>query len=567
MDPWTALQMRDRYSRHVRRARLSVDSGAPQHRLAFAMEEALRLASLPGEHEGRSYYFRRLRISGLPANGDRNVWLEGFQRALDQEAEHAVHGADPRAGFAHAVFFRGEQEALEILLHRILARRAAREWFWPMVTAASGAGEPASSAAAILRIVEKLKAQPASWVAVAAALFAAPEFDVVGFLQAIPQALAQGWIRDMEGRQTVPFRAASPIPEPAQPAIRQALKAVGSRDIRTIWLATLAILLDSPAELTAGTAVSRARAALSRLVSEVEVPPTKAGLPGTTETIGIAGDEEMATAPAPIAKEARNAPPLTLSEAQSPADARSGIPTRDTTAAMLSEAPSNTSAAETDVSASSEQAVLESPVTARAASREPESTSPEFALQPNPTPWQCLGLPTAAAGLFFLLNALQRVGISEALSTDLASADPNFAARVLQRLAVQAGVADEDPIAIWLNSLVPDLPDDESLPCEPSCWPANLQVVRDAAPMAYMLRIWCVAVRLWCWRAGRLSVREIVSRAGVFSVNRTDLDISLPIEDADVRLRRVGLDLDSGWLPWFGRVVRFHYLFRGEFYG
>ena len=83
-----------------------------------------------------------------------------------------MHGADPRAGFAQAVFFRGEQEALEILLHRILARRVAQEWFWPMVAAAPGAGEPASSAAMILYIVEKLRAQPASWVAVAAALFA-----------------------------------------------------------------------------------------------------------------------------------------------------------------------------------------------------------------------------------------------------------------------------------------------------------------------------------------------------------------------------------------------------------
>ena len=46
---------------------------------------------------------------------------------------------------------------------------------------------------------------------------------------------------------------------------------------------------------------------------------------------------------------------------------------------------------------------------------------------------------------------------------------------------------------------------------------------------------------------------------------RTDLDVSLPLDQADIRVRRAGLDLDPGWLPWFGRVVRFHYLFRGEF--
>ena len=80
-----------------------------------------------------------------------------------------------------------------------------------------------------------------------------------------------------------------------------------------------------------------------------------------------------------------------------------------------------------------------------------------------------------------------------------------------------------------------------------------------------MVRVWCLAVRRWCWRVAGISVREVISRSGVFSVNRTDLDVSLQLDQTDVRVRRAGLDLDPGWLPWFGRVVRFHYLFRGEF--
>ena len=49
MDASTVPQLRDRHDRHVRRARLCVSPGAPRHRLAFTIEEALRLASLPGE--------------------------------------------------------------------------------------------------------------------------------------------------------------------------------------------------------------------------------------------------------------------------------------------------------------------------------------------------------------------------------------------------------------------------------------------------------------------------------------------------------------------------------------
>ncbi len=48
-------------------------------------------------------------------------------------------------------------------------------------------------------------------------------------------------------------------------------------------------------------------------------------------------------------------------------------------------------------------------------------------------------------------------------------------------------------------------------------------------------------------------------------VNRADIDISLHLDEADVRIRRIGLDLDPGWLPWFGRVVRFHYSYQRRF--
>ena len=66
---------------------------------------------------------------------------------------------------------------------------------------------------------------------------------------------------------------------------------------------------------------------------------------------------------------------------------------------------------------------------------------------------------------------------------------------------------------------------------------------------------------------GRISINEVINRPALFSVNRTDLDVSLPLDEADIRIRRVGLDLDPGWLPWFGRVVRFHYQYRGDLHG
>src|SRR6185437_156044 len=100
-----------RDDRNVRNCRLTVGPAAHLHRLVFTIEEALRLCSLPGESEGRVYYFRRLHVTGLPENGDRRAWLDGCQSALAALARHAVHGRSAEAGRAEAVYFRSEHEA------------------------------------------------------------------------------------------------------------------------------------------------------------------------------------------------------------------------------------------------------------------------------------------------------------------------------------------------------------------------------------------------------------------------------------------------------------------------
>lgn len=46
---------------------------------------------------------------------------------------------------------------------------------------------------------------------------------------------------------------------------------------------------------------------------------------------------------------------------------------------------------------------------------------------------------------------------------------------------------------------------------------------------------------------------------GLIEYTQSHLDIHYPIDKVDVEVRRVGLDLNPGWLPWFGQVVTFHY--------
>jgi hypothetical protein len=178
-----------------------------------------------------------------------------------------------------------------------------------------------------------------------------------------------------------------------------------------------------------------------------------------------------------------------------------------------------------------------------------------------------LGEATQAAGLHFLLNALRSLGIAAALEACPALAEADFAIHNLRRLAKEAGVAEDDPILLCLHLRQPAFAlHDEvlaNLPLQPEVWPKGFAISRRASfDSNYFLRVWTVAVKRWCWRMGRLTLREIVNRDGRVWLTRTDLDVTFSIAAADLRIRRIGLDIDPGWLPWFderGRVVRFHY--------
>lgn len=54
-------------------------------------------------------------------------------------------------------------------------------------------------------------------------------------------------------------------------------------------------------------------------------------------------------------------------------------------------------------------------------------------------------------------------------------------------------------------------------------------------------------------------VRRILWRPGRLEITRSHVDLFLPLDAADVALRRAGLDLDPGWSPDYGHIILFHY--------
>jgi hypothetical protein len=53
-----------------------------------------------------------------------------------------------------------------------------------------------------------------------------------------------------------------------------------------------------------------------------------------------------------------------------------------------------------------------------------------------------------------------------------------------------------------------------------------------------------------------------VRRPARLAFTATHIDVRFPLAGADVRVRRAGLDIDPGWLAWFGRVVAFQFVGR-----
>jgi hypothetical protein len=68
-----------------------------------------------------------------------------------------------------------------------------------------------------------------------------------------------------------------------------------------------------------------------------------------------------------------------------------------------------------------------------------------------------------------------------------------------------------------------------------------------------------VAVHRWLWRFGELRMADVVRKRGTVSYERPQIDITLLLHGVDMRIRRLGLDVDPAWVAWLGLIVRFHY--------
>jgi len=137
------------------------------------------------------------------------------------------------------------------------------------------------------------------------------------------------------------------------------------------------------------------------------------------------------------------------------------------------------------------------------------------------------GISTRWGGLFFALNLFDKV-----------EGPPDSAASCvhwLRTIAAFLRIDAADPLYQALDVLAPA---DDSMPV-------------GSVPMR--------ALRIFCLQLTRRPLRRVLARAGRIFVSRTHLTIALRLAEVKLSVRKGGLDLDPGWLPALGRVVRFQY--------
>jgi hypothetical protein len=163
------------------------------------------------------------------------------------------------------------------------------------------------------------------------------------------------------------------------------------------------------------------------------------------------------------------------------------------------------------------------------------------------------GEPTDHAGLLYLLNAA-----ADATMPDLLFADPVLdgipGSELLARVALWlVTAADDDPAVFAFAGLDPRW-------VHPG-WSTVPLTVGAQRRIDDHARAWAqaAAARLHRDDDPAIVVAGVTERTGRVEREPGWVDVHLALADVDVDVRRAGLDLDPGWVPWLGYVVRFRY--------
>ena len=565
-------------SRTVRRLRLRASSEGAVRRAVVLFEDALRTASLP-DGAGRIVIVRRLALGRVDSRLAPQHLALRLEHAFERAAPGCVYAGSADAPTASAVWFRDALDAHTRLALRVAAGEAVDAWYWKLAVNAWEPGTPLLHA--LRRIMLSVATLPEArtaltrWTA---------DMARAGHAERLVAAL--------HPQDVLPLARAAALPDevPADfhPRATTDVPRVPNDEPATLWL-NPAAAAGPPEDERRPRAKDRAAPDPRRVLLKALV--TAAGA-------GAQSMEHAGTLPA----SARN------STRPASAEPGSEVIRSATSAAPSRRRPSHVSgsregnAATRTTAASGVPAPAAFPPCRVDAGR--ANGDPAAALQGMP--WTSPELIARAGGLLFLIPVLERLGYRDWLQAQPEWAPCDIAKRILASVLARLRIAPEDPAwalascaphvrsphrfvapASWRTGLARGEGRLKAMNIEGtrSLWDASgrlllgawtgrcprplLAAWRRAEPhpaacpvddrAALVAAGWLVAVRRWLRRGPRIGLADLVRRPALQALTPTHAELRFEMRTSELRIRRFGLDLDPGWVPWFGRVITFRY--------
>jgi len=515
--------------RRIRRLHVRASIEDDARHAATLLTDAFHTASLPLADQGRLIVIRRLALGRLSARVSPGSLALHIERITRDAAADAVAYDLPAAADANVVAFPDRADAI-VALARLHGRSApADDWFWSDVV--PGWRSDASRDARWSLLLDAAHQMPEAGVVAAAVVDQAIRAGTEGgLLSSVSSGQGAEWLRLEGWSNTAPG---------LEPLLRQSLNARradiverwrrqwGPTDDRLIWLCTMLAVQEKPV-LVADPRLPARIAGWLLDAFEREASPQSTGRTTRKPTPNQIDDS-------PCARTACDGPDRPEDVVGRPRSDRSSDidPSLKEGEALQStdpDRPVSFDSASRDTALTGERGRFDRP------QREDDAGQLHVDIEPEPVERTRLtGAFTPCAGLFFLVPILERLAFAKFLAASPELLTIDFPARLLWFIGQRVGLTADDPLAAVFHHEQMDDVDDS------------------------LFIAWTTAVRRWCRRHARQGLTTLIRRPGRVHISRTHIDVSFTLAQIDVRLRRLALDVDPGWVPWMGRVVQFSY--------
>lgn len=441
-----------------------------------------------------------------------------------QALQHAMRELVSRPEHPDLVRYRGRRQGLSDLIYRSALGETHRQWAWRRMGWLDGV--EMSPQRALAQGLAHLRAQPGwVWPLLRQWVAAEPSTGVLtALLRAVPPSEWQGWLGTClasRGYAVLQWRG-GPAHQRAGwlvPAMTVADQAHGqvSTYEDVVWPA-----LNTDAQVLSGWLAARPWLAASHgevlavLMAAVAWPDQGSGIGLLRQRLDAAWRVVWGTGV--------SAPPALWRERGEASVFASSIdaPSVDRTTPALGATPVDAMHAIPDHAAAD------------------DTDLPPAPALPDSELWQ----PTQWAGALFWLRALEAPGLLEELMGPLPCQGADARGHALAALATALGVPSQDAaLRAFVGGVLP-----QGQPHAGMAQAAHAQAARWAAWLDE------VAPEL-----AEPRLRTVCQRPGRLRFEPGWIELHLSLDQVDTRIRRLGLDLDAGYLPWLGCVLRIRY--------